>query len=163
MKKLTTLLILTLVIISSSCGNDDSPELKFSEAEFLSISGENGKSYRVVEASNTTNSDETTFGYGFCHLDDTYEFKSPTSFVIRGGGSPCFYENPPIQRMLTYYDYLSVTGDIQIQTQRHEQTGQEIFRLSYALYLESIEPNGRLVFVGRNSDIGRRLVLEEIK
>lgn len=163
MKRLTLLLIITIVFIGYSCSNDDSPQLQFSETEFLSISGEGGKTYRVIEASNSGDiMNETNFPYSPCHLDDIYEFRSPTSFIIRVGDSPCFYEAPPIERALTYYDYSSISGDIMIQTQRHEQTGDEVFRLTYSLYLESIEPNGRLIFEGRDSHIGRRLVLEEI-
>jgi len=159
------LLLLVFSLFSFSCSNDyASPELKFTEAEFNSLSGDNGKTYRVVEAENADDPNETSFGYFSCHLDDLYNFKSVDSFTITAGSRPCFYEEgPPIEGISTWHGYFPTTGDIEIQTQRHEQTGQEVFRLTYSLYLDSIEPDGRLVFLGREAHAGRVLVLEEIE
>ena len=146
-----------------ACSSVNAPELRFTESEFNNISGANGKTYEVIEAVNTSNNSETPLDYSTCHTDDVYQFKDPISFVITVGEKACYYQDPPIQLASSSYEYLPLTGDIQIHTQRHEQDGDEVFRLTYSLYLERIEPSGNLVFVGRDQHVGRRLVLREIQ
>lgn len=163
MKKSTLILSIIFTLYVFSCSNDDSPEIKFPESIFNELSGDNGKAYRVVSAENTSNSNETPLDYTSCHLDDIYRFNAPNSFVITTGDQACFLQNPPIQLASTRYEYLPLSGDIQIHTQRHEQTGDEVYLLSYSLYLDKIESSGQLIFVGRDQHVGRRLVLEEIE
>ena len=80
---------------------------------------------------------------------------------MRTGGNLCFYDFDIIlERPATSIRYFNSNGNFVINIQRHEQLGQDVFRLPEELRLDEITAEGRLVFKGEQSDEGRLLILE---
>ena len=144
---LKSLLFIGLIFIMFGCnGNqDDSPSLKFTPEQLLTLHGGAEKSWRIVGLYENYSANSFS-DFNECFTDDTYTFKSDTDQVeVVLGGSYCYWSSPDEAVANVEYSYDEVEGRVFLTQQRGERFGNAFASQFFFLELEEMTAS-RLVF-----------------
>lgn len=142
---------------------DDSPSLKFTSEQLVTLHGGAEKSWRIVAVYENYSANSLS-NFNECFIDDIYTFKSDTDQVeVALGSSYCYWSSPDEAVANVEYSYDEVEGRIFLTQHRGEGLGDAFTSQFFFLELEEMTAN-RLVFTDkRDGKYLKTTILETVE
>jgi len=161
MKQYSIFLILLLTIFACQ-KEDETPSVKFTQAEIELIHNGSEKTWRVVEVYENYGANRLD-EMSACIIDDTYTFYADSADVQMSLGEvSCYWDSPDEQASVLAFNYYPEEGTAYLNHGRSESKGSEFAAIITILELEELSASRMMFASGTAGNWARVLILEAV-